>query len=226
MTLRRSISQSKYGYEHPPYPRRRRPVCLQSARQTLLRWRPSDRMCGSLKFSGSVGDYILRFALQPSEAMLFRCDGQGGVIPVGLDELSIYGLVKTFMKPPADHLEALALICGDDQELAGMRDVTITWLANHHPGLSDEQLLGHVPCHLRRGFSRHAACHPGDRGRSAGAVRLCASVPQGQTDSGTRPVSRPIGSSPILYWSRLAISSDAKAGRALAPSTFFADAYA
>ena len=30
-----------------------------------------------IKFSGLPDDYILEFALQPSQAMLFRCDGQG-----------------------------------------------------------------------------------------------------------------------------------------------------
>ena len=43
------------------------------------------RMTGSLKFSGLPDDYILQFALQPSEAMLFRCDGKG-VIPVQFGE--------------------------------------------------------------------------------------------------------------------------------------------
>jgi hypothetical protein len=52
------------------------------------------RVCGSLKFSGLPDDFILEFALRPSEIRLFRCDGQGGVIPVGLDELSGEAVAK------------------------------------------------------------------------------------------------------------------------------------
>ena len=40
-----------------------------------------------------------------------------------------------------DHLEWLAHDCDDDQELAGIRDVTETWLANHYLGLTEAQRL-------------------------------------------------------------------------------------
>ena len=40
-----------------------------------------------------------------------------------------------------DHLEWLAHVCGDDQELAEIRDAIETWLANHYPGLTEAQRL-------------------------------------------------------------------------------------
>jgi len=45
------------------------------------------------------------------------------------------------MKLPADHLEALALICGDDQELADIRAVTDEWLERRYPSLTEAQRL-------------------------------------------------------------------------------------
>lgn len=47
-----------------------------------------------LKFYGMPDDYILHFALQPSEVTLFRCNGKGRVIPVQLDELSVEAVAK------------------------------------------------------------------------------------------------------------------------------------
>ena len=48
----------------------------------------------ALKLYGMPDDYILHFALQPSEVMLFRCNGKDGVIPVQLDELSVEAVAK------------------------------------------------------------------------------------------------------------------------------------
>ena len=43
------------------------------------------------------------------------------------------------MKLPADHLEAIALICGDDQELAWIRAQAEEWLERKYPGLTEQQ---------------------------------------------------------------------------------------
>ena len=40
-----------------------------------------------------------------------------------------------------DHLEWLAALCADDQELAGLCDLTHEWLERKYPGLTAEQRL-------------------------------------------------------------------------------------
>jgi hypothetical protein len=42
----------------------------------------------SLKFSGLADDYLLAFSLKPGCVLLARCDGQGGISPIQLDEFS------------------------------------------------------------------------------------------------------------------------------------------
>ena len=65
----------------------------------LIRFSRSEhkgQMCGSLKFAGLPDDYVLAFALQPSDVRLFRCKGKGGLIPIRLAELSTEAVATAF----------------------------------------------------------------------------------------------------------------------------------